>query len=227
MPAGYLTDKSPLIAFAEDGPTGASPKNRECYGFRDDLAYAHMLLRFLMNRFLRIIMICSFVFTSRAQEADAKKKQEEAGRMMRGMMLSAPVGEGKASEEFPRIYAVMMDWPVEEVVSTVYSTSAGAASLYTTTALNIVGGEAHEKIRTAAKEFVRAANGFFEESVPAKEFPYPAAGRMRFYFLTYEGVRVLDVDRVSTETGKNKYSALFVLGQTVFSELRVVVQKQK
>jgi hypothetical protein len=125
-------------------------------------------------------------------------------------------------KEFPRIYGVLMDWPMGEQIATVFSSSTGAASLYTTSAFGIVGGEGHETVRIVAKDFVRAADKYFEAAAPTSEYPYPTANRVYFYLLTYDGVRVIDADVTSINGRTSEYTGLFELGQAVITALRCV-----
>jgi len=143
-------------------------------------------------------------------------------------MLSTPaakVGE-KPSKDFPRVYGVLMDWPIGEDIATVFSSSSGAASLYTTSTFGVIGGEAHETVRTAAISFVRASDRLFDVATPTSEYPYPAEGRVRFYLLTFDGVRVLDTDLASIENGTSKYLEFFNRGQAVLTELRIVTERR-
>jgi hypothetical protein len=73
--------------------------------------------------------------------------------------------------------------------------------------------------------FVRTADRFFDDSSPTTEYPYPTAGRVRFYFLTFDGVRVIDTELASIMNLTSKYTELFGLGQTVLTELRHVTEK--
>ena len=136
----------------------------------------------------------SFLFgsASKAQSPEPRKNPADAGRALRQMMLATPpakTGE-KPTKEFPRIYGILMDWPIGDQTATVFSSSTGAASLYTTSTFGIIGGEGHETVRTAATNFVRAADRLFDSATPTTEYPYPAANRVRFYLLTFDGVRV-------------------------------------
>jgi hypothetical protein len=70
--------------------------------------------------------------------------------------------------------------------------------------------------------FVRAADRLFDSAAPTTEYPYPAANRVRFYLLTFGGVRMLDTDFASIESGTSKYAEFFGLGQAVLTELRRV-----
>lgn len=186
-----------------------------------------------MNRTILILLmgLFSFLFgsTSKAQSPDPKKNPADAGRALRQMMLTTPpakTGE-KPTKEFPRVYGILMDWPIGDQTATVLSSSTGAASLYTTSTFGIIGGEGHETVRTAAINFVRAADRLFDSATPTTEYPYPAANRVRFYLLTFGGVRVLDTDLASIESRTSKYAEFFGLGQAVLTELRLVTEKSK
>jgi hypothetical protein len=161
---------------------------------------------------------------SKAQPPDPKKNPADMGRALRQMMLTTAAEKTltKPTAEFPRIYAVLMDWPVGEQIATVFSASTGDASLYTTSTFGIIGGQGHETVRNAAMKFVRTADRYFDSSGPTSDYPYPTAGHVRFYFLTFTGVRVVDAELASIDNGTSKYRELFGLGQDVLTELRLV-----
>src|SRR5262245_38835510 len=184
-----------------------------------------------MRRVLCILLMgfLSFLARSKAQPPEANKNPADAGRALRQMMLTTPpekTGE-KPSKEFPRIYGVLIDWPISEQIATVFATSTGAASLYSTSMFGIIGGEGHETVRTAARNFVRAADHYFDSSSPTTDYPYPAADRVRFYFLTFTGVRVIETDFASIANGTSRYKELFGLGQDVLTQLRLVSGKHE
>lgn len=173
--------------------------------------------------------LLSFLFgqISVAQPRGENGNSADAGRTLRQMMLATPpakFGE-KPTKDFPRVYGVLMDWPIGEQIATVFASSSGAASLYTTSTFGIIGGEGHQTVRAAAINFVRAADKLYDSSTPTAEYPYPAAGRVRFYLLTFDGVRVLDTDLASIENRTSKYSEFFDLGQAVLAELRLSTEQ--
>jgi hypothetical protein len=185
-----------------------------------------------MNRTLLIFIMGLFSFLfgcSKAPAPDSKKNSADAGRGLRMRMLTTPperTGD-KPTKEFPRIYGVLMDWPIGEQTATVFSTSTGAASLYTTSTFGIIGGEGHEAVRNAAMSFVRTADRFFDASVPTTDYPYPTGDHVRFYFLTFGGVRVIETDLASITSRTSKYTELFGLGQAVLTELRLITEKRQ
>jgi hypothetical protein len=172
--------------------------------------------------------ILSFLFSSSsgAQVSEPKLEASDAGRSLRQLMLTSPAQRMgvKPTKEFPRVYGVLMDWPIGDQTATVFASSTGAASIYTTSTFGIIGGEGHESVRTAATRFVSAADRLFESSTPTMTYPYPASDRVRFYLLTFGGVRVVDTDLASIEGGTSKYGEFFGLGQAVLTELRHVTE---
>lgn len=145
------------------------------------------------------------------------------------MILTTPPEKSpsKPSAEFPRIYGILMDWPIGEDTATVFSASTGDASLYTTSTFGIIGGKGHTNVRKAALIFVRTADRYFDSSTPTDDYPYPTAGHVRFYFLTFKGVRVIDTDLASIEKGTSTYRELFGLGQNFLTELRLATSNRK
>lgn len=146
------------------------------------------------------------------------------------MILTTPPKEigAKPTKEFPRVYAVLIDWPLEkELIATIFSSSDGAASLYTTSTFGIIGGEGHATVRAAAKALVKASDRFLAASSPTTDFPYPRDGHVLFYLLTFDGVRVIDADLASINDRTSKYAELFGLGQAVLTELRLVTEKRQ
>ncbi|MFO1489756.1 MAG: hypothetical protein U1F77_07525 [Kiritimatiellia bacterium] len=176
------------------------------------------------------------VFRARAQTPKPsdqaptpKKNPAEAGWELRRLMLAAPPTKiGVApTKDFPRVYGILMDWPLDGETLTVFSTCTGTASLYTTFSFGVIGGEFHDAVQAAAKNFVRAADHHFDAATPTTDYPYPAADRVRFYLLTFDGVRVIDTDLVSVSNGSGKYAEFFMLGQAVLTELRLITEKPK
>ena len=157
-----------------------------------------------------------------------RESAADAGRGLRLTVLTTPPAKtgSKPTQDFPRVYGILMDWPIDEDTATVLATSAGTASLYTTSTFGIIGGEAHESVRVAAMRFVRAADRLFDASTPTTRYEYPARDRVRFYLLTFEGVRVVDTDLASLVNDTSPYAELFNLGQAVLTELRQVTESR-
>ena len=120
-----------------------------------------------------------------------------------------------------------MDWPIESGAVSVVSFSSGDASVYTTGTFGVFGGIGHESVRDSAKSFVKVAEKHYDEATPTQDYPYPNAGRIRFYLVCYDGVRIIETDLESVKSGRDKCSDLYSAGQRVITELRLIIQKQK
>jgi hypothetical protein len=156
------------------------------------------------------------------------KMNAEIMRELRLKMFAAPAELGmKPTQEYPRVCGVLMDWPIEMGTVTVVSLSTGDASIYSTGTFGVLGGIGHEAVRNAAQSFVKVAEKHYDEAAATKDYPYPKAGRVRFYLVCYDGVRTIDADLDSVRSGTDKCSDLYIAGQRVITELRMITQKQK
>ncbi len=174
------------------------------------------------------LLIWSFLAVSDAQDSP-QVNSSEMGRDLRELtLLSPPERLGIRSGEYcERVYGVLVDWPVAEFTVTIVALCDGNASLYTTSTFGIIDGFAHEPVRVAAIRLVKAAEDYYSDSRPTKEYPYPETNRVKFYLLTFQGVRVIDADLTALESRKSRYSGLFGLGQNVLTELRRITEKKK
>lgn len=144
-------------------------------------------------------------------------------RELRLFQLTTAIGE-KPTTEFPKVRAVIMDWPIERAIVTVVARSTGDASIYTTGTFGVLGGIGHETVRSAARTCVKIAQGYSGDATPTKEYPYPATKRVRFYLVCYDGVRVIDADLDSVTHKDGKYSDMYAAAQQVVTELRLISQ---
>jgi hypothetical protein len=147
-------------------------------------------------------------------------------RKMRDRMLTSHFTELgiEPSSEYPFVYGVIMDLPIDINTATIVSLSDGNASLYTTSTFGVIGGFAHENVRNAACSFVKAANNYYDKAAPTTDFAYPLPGRIRFYLLAYDGVRVIEDDMEEVSTTGHVYHDLFMHGQAMLTELRLTAE---
>lgn len=147
-------------------------------------------------------------------------------REMRLQQLTISLGE-KPTAEFPKVRAVIMDWPIERAIVTVIARSTGDASIYTTGTFGVLGGIGHETVRNAAVACVKIAQHYSDDATPTKEFPYPTGNRVRFYLVCYDGVREIDADLDGVRQKDAKYFDMYAAAQQVVTELRLITQNQK
>ena len=182
---------------------------------------------------LFVFVLMSPAFFPLVAEDKSSPKPTPSGEMMQKAMheirlkvLATPPSKiGRAStEEYPHVDTIIMDWPIQNTILSVMGSSAGDGSIYTTGSFGLLGGVKYETVRDAAKKFVKAGEKYYSDATPTQVFPYPQAGHVRFYLICYDGVRTIDTDAASLETGKGKYSDLFAEGQKEINALRQAAQ---
>jgi hypothetical protein len=128
------------------------------------------------------------------------------------------------SEQFPTVYGVLMEWPVGDFIATVAALCDGHASLYTTADFGVIGGVAHERVRTAAIAFVAAAGPLADAAEADAAHDYPQAGGAHFLLLCFDGVRRL---RSRLEPAQPEHAELIGAGLALLRELRAVAEPRK
>lgn len=149
-------------------------------------------------------------------------------RDMRQRFLVRPAAEwGMApTAEHPDLYGVLVEWLAEGATLTVAAFCDGSASVYSTRGTGMIGGHADDVVRSEARALVVAATGFLDEAAPVSAYPYPAPGRVRFYLLTFGGVRVLEAALDSLCEGESPYAALYDHGWMMFERFMAVTGQQ-
>lgn len=149
-------------------------------------------------------------------------------RELRTMMLTTPASKAGflPSQPFPKVFGIVMDMSVSGGhTATVVSMCDGHASLYTTGTFGVLGGIGHESVRIASTNFVTEAQFHLDAATPTTDFPYPASEHVRFYLLGFEGVRFIDAEISAVEKSTDPRSAMWIAGQRVLTELRMITEK--
>ena len=178
-----------------------------------------------MNRIRRILPAVVALLGFRSEARAQAPADDQAGKQLRQMVLGTTAKDLglAASPQFPRVFGVVMDWPVGAQIASVVALADGTASLYTTSTFGIIGGQAHESVRKAGRAFIGVAERYFEDATRTTSHPYPAEGKIAFYLLCYDGTRVLGAALEPTQAGSSKHAALFGAGQEVLTQLRKTV----
>jgi hypothetical protein len=154
------------------------------------------------------------------------KGPAEMMREMRlGWLTTVPAPGSYTKDD--EVVAVLMDWPLGPQIITVLASSGGDASLYTTATFGIIGGIGHEKVRAAATAFVSCAQHFLSITSPTTDFSYPDKQSLRFYMVTPSGVRSVSFPMDDIELADSPARALYLYGQGVVTELRLITPNQQ
>ena len=178
----------------------------------------------MLFRSATIVLICT-ISVSLAQKPDKDAKDaKDAGRDLRNMFLTTSAEQIgiQRSKEYPRVWGVAVDWPIGEHIATIVSLADGSASVYSTGTFGIIGGIGHDTVRAAARKVIKEAERRFDDSTPTQDFSYPTPDRVRFFFTTFNGVRVIDTDWALLSEGRSKYFELFDAAQDVLTQFRMV-----
>ena len=125
------------------------------------------------------------------------------------------------SAAYPRVYACMMDFGMSGHMFSVIANSTGDASLYSTSQFGIIGGGAHESVRDAGRAFIRVAEENFDLSSPTDDIGYGSPENVRFYFLTFDGLRKVDTPVSDLGDENSQCYGLHNAGQELLGELRM------
>ena len=137
---------------------------------------------------------------------------------LRNMILSSKVEEVSPADRNPAV--VIMDLHEGDGITSVMSSSGGDASLYLSSGGGMIGGGGQPNVRKAALVFAAEAVKHKAGMSPAADFPYPAAGKVRFYLRTREGAFFLEAPESELAAGTHPLSGLFRAGQEVITQYR-------
>lgn len=162
-----------------------------------------------------------------AARAEGSDKAAEAMKGLRNRLLtSQPEEVGLSGEDAKaKVWGVLMDVSLRAGTVTLVSIRDGTASLYTSTGRGgILGGYT---ARDEAKAFVNAAEKSLKHMSPTKSFEYPAAGRVKFYVLTREGVFAAEANPDELLGKEHNLSPLFGAANEVLTRLRLASQERQ
>jgi len=124
-------------------------------------------------------------------------------------------------------WAVVMDTGFPKGAASLVCLADGNASLYLTTGGGVIGGFAHEKVRTASVSFVQMAKGYRQSFSGVKEFSLPVEGRTAFYVRVNGDVLRAEASENDLAEGRHPLSKLFYAGQEVITQLRLITESRK
>ena len=143
---------------------------------------------------------------------------------LRSMVLNLnPNDIGLTKKNFPHpVFALVMETGFLEGSYTLSSVADGSTSLYFSNGGGIIGGGEHENVREASDYLLSGAQHFYEKAQRITVFPRPEAGRVIFYFITFDGVRSYTALEDDLGNEKDELSKLFIAAHRVITELRKI-----
>jgi hypothetical protein len=125
------------------------------------------------------------------------------------------------------VWGVLMERGFAKGVATVVALTDGTADMYISTGGSVSGGRAYAPARAAAHRLCEQAADSLPDLQPAKEFPSPTKGGVRFYVLTESGVRTAEHDLLNArpDAGADKLAPLFAAGDALLDALKEATSK--
>ena len=121
-----------------------------------------------------------------------------------------------------RVWGVVMERGYAKGTASVIALADGTASLSLSTGGLVTGGKAYPPAHAAALKLCEQAADSLSETSAAHDFPWPAKGRVRFYVLAVDGVRVAESDIVANRADRDHdpLAPLRAAGEAVLDALK-------
>jgi hypothetical protein len=125
------------------------------------------------------------------------------------------------------VWGVLMERGYAKGIATIIALADGTASMYLSTGGSVVGGKAYPPAHAAALKLCEQAADSLTETIAAQDFPSPAKGRVRFYVLATDGVRVAEDDILphGRDGGRDPLAPLLAAGDGVLDGLKDATNK--
>jgi hypothetical protein len=121
----------------------------------------------------------------------------------------------------PYLWGVLTEMGLPNGWATLVALADGTTSLYLSGGGGFIGCGGHAAIAAATRALVAEAERHLEAMVPTADFPFPTAGRVRFYALTLAGKRTAEVGWKELEAGRHALAPLFYYSNEVVTQVRL------
>jgi hypothetical protein len=159
----------------------------------------------------------------RCKEPQPEPESAPIYTSMRNQILTlvpAEVGLGP-SPQFPHVWGVLTEIGLDRGSATLVSLADGTTSLYLSSGGGFIGYGELAAVAAASQALVLEAERYCGTMVPATVFPLPAAGRIRFYVLTFDGALTAEADEGEVVAGRHVLAPLFHRSDDVITQVRL------
>jgi hypothetical protein len=145
----------------------------------------------------------------------------EAYTGLRNLILElTPDSLGLDAASDSQVIGMLMETGYPDAVVTLVAVWDGAASLYFSNGGGIIGAGEHESVALVSKALVACAGEYLSAASLTEEFPPPAKGNVRFYFVTKGGVYTAEADEDDLGNNRHSFSKLFYKGHELITAIR-------
>lgn len=169
----------------------------------------------------------TFFMVSPCVRAEAYETADVYQKLRQHILTMDPKSIGALPEERDGVWGMVMEIGYPKSAITLSALANGAVSLYFTNGNGVTGAGGHEMPRATAHVWLEMAPEFLSHTEPATEFPLPAEGRVRFYFLTFDGVMTAEAAEKDLGSSLSPLSKLFLQGNYVITQIRLIDERKK
>jgi hypothetical protein len=149
-------------------------------------------------------------------------------RNLRGRVLALdPATVGLAPGGGRRLWGLLVEIGFPEAVASLVVIADGTVSMYFSNGGGMIGIGEHEAPRRAGEAFLAFAPAFLPHAKPAREFPLPAPGFVRFYFLTFDGILTAEAPGEDLQSKRGPLAPLFYKAHEVITQARLADERRK
>ncbi len=133
----------------------------------------------------------------------------------------------KPSIAFPHAWGVIMETGYDAGSAMLVALADGTTSLYYSTGGGIIGSGGYSPVAEASKKLVSQADDYVRHYPATTDFPLPEVGQVKFYFMSYDGVRVAETTEDELTSGKRTLSPLYQHAQASLKQLHQLSSKKR
>ncbi|HEX9092023.1 MAG TPA: hypothetical protein VF831_11070 [Anaerolineales bacterium] len=133
----------------------------------------------------------------------------------------------KPAGDKPGVWGVLMETGYEVGTASLVALADGTTSLYYSTGGGMLGSGGYSPVAQASKALVAEAEHHTDQLLASEDFPLPAAGQVRFYFMTYNGFLQAETTEKDLASGNHVLSPLYQLAQETLTQLRLLAEKKR
>ena len=154
--------------------------------------------------------------------SDAKHDPAEVIRELREQAFSVSATElgvvpGAGHQH---VWAVFMDTGLGAAFVSLITIADGTTSLYFSNGGGVIGAGEHPAVRTASRRLIALVDECVTEFTTAEDHSAPAAGRVRFYARTFDGLHGFEASEDELGNGRHRHSKLFHAAHDVIAAIR-------
>lgn len=155
--------------------------------------------------------------------ADAPVDPAKMTALLRSAVLAmVPEDIGLSAVNGPKVWGVMMELGMAEVVASLVVLADGSVSIYLSNGGGVIGCGLHPDVRSAAAKMLGTAQQGIAHCLPVVRYPLPGEDEVRFYLLTSYGVLSSAAMRADLEKRAMALTELYYAGHGVIGMVELL-----